>query len=284
MWRNRRKKRFMESLIHIVFDEPGAENLRQSFEMDDIIQGKIQLLADDLAFGPLTEGARQAWWDEIVAEESCPRISSDAQSLTDLTQQMREDENNEIWIWAAQNARDVSGYYGLMEHLEDFLGRVHLIYLNNLPFINEKGSIFYPRYLSEILPKEFLKARKLAREITPAEWEVDGEDWRRLKQEGSLIRILEGGKRLRGEGEEYFDQELINRCRLEYQKGWRVVNQVLAKVKDHADEAFLYRRLERLVESGALETKEPIKQIRDSELKAVGVTTESENEPQDASE
>lgn len=274
----------MESLIHILFDGPGAENLRKSFDMDDIIQGKILVLADDLALGPLTEGARQQWWDEIVTEESCLRISSDAQILTDLTQQMREDENNEIWIWAAQNARDVSGYYGLMEHLEDFLGRVHLIYLNNLPFINEKGSIFYPRYLSEILPREFLKARKLAREITPAEWELDTEEWRRLREEEAPIRILEGGKRLRSEGEQYFDRELINRCRLEYQKGWRLVNQVLAKVTDHVDEAFLYRRLERLMESGALEAREPIKQIRDAELKAVAVTSESENEPQDASE
>lgn len=272
----------METLIHIVFDDQGAENLRQSFAMDDIIQGRILTLGDDLAFGPL-DGSRQQWWDEVLGEGTpYEKIASDASNLTDISQQMREDPNNEIWIWAAQNARDVSGYYGLMEHLEDFLGRVHLIYLNNLPFLNDKGSIFYPRYLSEILPREFLKARKLAREITAAEWEVDGEDWRRLKEEDSLVRILEGGKRIRGESAEFFDKEILNRCRLDYQKGWRLVNQLRSKLKDHVDEAFLYRRLEQLLSSGQLEAKEAYKNARDAEMKAAGGETQPENEPQDA--
>ena len=274
----------METLIHIVFDDQGAENLRQSFAMDDLIQGRILTLADDLAFGPLDD-SRQQWWDGLQAEGATyEKTASDAGSLTDIAQQMREDPNNEIWIWAAQNARDVSGYYGLMEHLEDFLGRVHLIYLNNLPFINEKGGIFYPRYLSEILPREFLKARKLAREITAAEWEVDGEDWRRLKEEGSLVRILEGGKRIRGEGADFFDKELLNRCRLDYQKGWRLVNQLRSKLKDHVDEAFLYRRLQELLASGQLVAKEAYKNTRDAEVKAAGGESEPENELQDEAE
>jgi hypothetical protein len=274
----------METLIHIVFDDQGAENLRQSFAMDDLIQGRILTLADDLAFGPLDD-SRQQWWDGLQAEGATyEKTASDAGSLTDIAQQMREDPNNEIWIWAAQNARDVSGYYGLMEHLEDFLGRVHLIYLNNLPFINEKGGIFYPRYLSEILPREFLKARKLAREITAAEWEIDGEDWRRLKEEGSLVRILEGGKRIRGEGADFFDKELLNRCRLDYQKGWRLVNQLRSKLKDHVDEAFLYSRLQELLASGQLAAKEAYKNTRDAEVKAAGGESEPENEPQDEAE
>src|SRR5690606_20183256 len=116
--------------------------------------------------------------------------------LINLCQKMRSDEDNEVWIWAGQNTRDVCGYYALLAPLSDFLGRVHLIYLNNLPFINEKGSIFYPTQLSEILPKEFLKARKLAREITAAEVEMDGEEWRRLKMENAPVRLLEGGKKI----------------------------------------------------------------------------------------
>jgi len=276
----------MENLIHIVFDAPGAENLRQSFALDDIIQGKVLLLEDDLAFGPLETGpaaagalSRQQWWDILVKEESYTGIASDAEKLTELCGQMREDENNEIWIWAAQNARDVSGYYALLERLGDFIGRVHLIYLNNLPFINEKGSLFYPSYLGEILPKEFLKARKLAREITPAEAEVDGEEWQRLKTENACVRILEGGKKLRGEETEYFDSELINRCRLEYVKGWRLINQVRQKVKAHIPEEFLYRRLDQLIESGVLETKEPYKNSRDAEVKVAGTSAAPQAEP-----
>jgi len=47
-----------------------------------------------------------------------------------------------------------------------------VLYFNNLPFINEKGQIFYPTVLHEILPKEFLKAKKLNRKVTLSEFEV----------------------------------------------------------------------------------------------------------------
>lgn len=273
----------MENLIHIIFDQAGAENLRQSFALDDIISGEILVLEDDLAFGPLKTLSpgeqtpdRQSWWDRILGEGVYTKIATDSEHLTDLGQQMRTDPDNEIWIWAAQNARDVAGYYALVDPLRDFTGRIHLIYLNNLPFINEKGGIFYPSYLSEILPREFLKARKLAREITAAEVEVDGEEWKRLVEENAPVRILEGGKKLRSEQDDYFDKELTGRCRLEFLKGWRLVNQTQQKCKDHIHEDFLYHRLGFLIESGALTVKGEYKQLRDAEVRAAGAASEAE--------
>ena len=59
-----------------------------------------------------------------------------------------------------QNAHDVCGYYWLISQLQPYQGRVIVLYMNNLPFINEKGQIFYPTALHEIQPKEFLKAKK----------------------------------------------------------------------------------------------------------------------------
>lgn len=264
----------MENLIHLVFDGTGAERLKESFALDDIIRGEVLVFEDDLAFGPLKkrvpegEGpARQQWWDNLE-EAPYPALEGDTEKLIELRQKMRGDASNEIWIWAAQNARDVSCYYGMLEPLEEFIGRIHLIYLNNLPFINDKGGLFYPVRLGEILPREFLKARKLAREITPAEYEVDTEEWRRLKEEGAPVRILEGGKKLRSETEDFFDKELTGRCRLEYMKGWRLVSQVGQKLKDHVSEPFLYWRLATLLASGALALREAGRPLRDAEFKA----------------
>jgi hypothetical protein len=268
----------MENLIHIVFDEAGAENLKESFALDDIIAGEILVIEDDLACGPLAPDAgqqkssRRRWWEALAGEEAMGGVDRDWEKLRDLGQQMRQDENNEVWIWAAQNARDVCGYYNLLASLADFTGRVHLIYLNNLPFLNEKGGVFYPVRLMEILPREFLKARRLAREVTAAEFEVDGEEWNRLAAEGSLLRILEGGKKIRGEAESYFDKELLNRCRLDYVKAWRLVSQVRQKNRDHISEAFLYGRLGKLLEAQALEANGPFRQLRDAELKALSHT------------
>lgn len=136
--------------------------------------------------------------------------------------------------------------------------------------MNDKGGIFYPSQLSEILPKEFLKARKLAREITAAEVEIDGEEWNRLKEENSSVRILEGAKKISGQPEDYFDKEMINRCRLDFMKGWRLVNQMQQKDKNHVNEIFLFSRLKELIDKGTLITKEAFKNLRDCEVKVAG--------------
>lgn len=281
----------MENLIHITFDKAGADSLRQSFDLDDIISGEIIVLEDDLAFGPLkkksgegSELTRQLWWEEAFNGEEFLLLNQYSEKLIDLCQKMRSDDNNEIWIWAGQNTRDVCGYYALLSPLADFMSRVYLIYLNNLPFINDKGGIFYPLQLSEILPKEFLKARKLAREITPAEFEMDGEEWRRLKEENARVRLLEGGKKLSSQPDDYFDLELINRCRLGYMKVWRLVNQVQQKGKAYVNENFLYWRLRILIEDGVLETKEQTKNLRDAEVKVAGAVTSDENKIQSEDE
>ena len=43
-----------------------------------------------------------------------------------------------------------------------------------------KGQFFYPNNLFEIQPKEFLKAKKLARPISLSEFETDPDEWKKL--------------------------------------------------------------------------------------------------------
>ena len=114
-----------------------------------------------------------------------------------------------IWIWTAPNKHDVSGYYWLMSQLKDFQGRIFILYLHNLPFINEKGHIFYPANIFEIQPKEFLKAKKLARPVTLSEFEIDPDEWTKLCNENNGVRILEGGKKLLQHDYDYYDTELL---------------------------------------------------------------------------
>src|SRR6202012_4574914 len=105
-----------------------------------------------------------------------------------LKQRLTEDEKEIVWIWAAQNKHDVSGYYWLMSQFKNFQGRIFILYLNNLPFINEKGNIFYPVNIFNIPAKEFTKAKKLARLITPGEFEIDTDEWLRLCNEEKGVR------------------------------------------------------------------------------------------------
>src|SRR5262249_20352378 len=151
------------------------EVLKKAFELDASFAGEIVEIQDEFAVGPLGaiyegEGIemRRQWWREISAGGDYDgivdsgRVSDDNEKVGQVRERLREDRDEIVWIWAAQNKHDVSGYYWLMSQLREFQGRIFILYLNNLPFINEKGQLFYPAHLFQIPPREFLKARKLA--------------------------------------------------------------------------------------------------------------------------
>jgi hypothetical protein len=86
----------------------------------------------------------------------------DAGVVTTMQQWLEEDAAAECWIWMVQNQHDVSGYFWLISQLKNWQGRIYILYLNNLPFINEKGQLFYTTCLGEIPPREFVKAKKIS--------------------------------------------------------------------------------------------------------------------------
>nr|WP_295870969.1 DUF1835 domain-containing protein [uncultured Chitinophaga sp.] len=287
-------------LLHIVFGEAAIPVMTEAINMDEKMQGELLCFEDDLSVGPLfildtKEGQanRRQWWQQISATSSQPQLqpellpetpateaaapaveeaSGDADTLKALKASLKEDQELEVWIWAGQNARDVCGYYWLVSQLYDFAGRIHIIYLNNLPFLNEKGAVFYPTHLHQILPKEFLKAKKLARAISLAEFELDGEEWHRLMNENAGIRMLEGGKKIKGEPTLFYDKELLAQTGKEFVKAWRVVQQVTGKLKYPVLDLFLGWRLKELVKEGKVESKGDLKTIRDFEVKLPGET------------
>jgi hypothetical protein len=149
----------------------------------------------------------------------------------------------------------VSGYYWLVSQLQAYQGRVYILYLNNLPFFNEKGGIFYPNWLSEIPPKEFLKAKKLARPVTPSEFEIDADEWNRLCQQQQMVRLLEGGKKLGQAGVEHYDDALSKYITGDFSKAQKIINQFLTKEKETTGDVFLAWRLTELSEPRGWEVR-----------------------------
>lgn len=281
-------------LIHIVFGHSSVPVLAEAVAMDEKMSGEIRCFEDDLSVGPLfildtKEGraGRRLFWQQLAgiepavpAEGETPAAEAagdpdDADLFKSLKAQLKEDPELEVWIWAGQNARDVCGYYWLVSQLYDFAGRIHIIYLNNLPFLNEKGAVFYPTHLHQILPKEFLKAKKLARPISLAEYELDGDEWHRLMNENAGIRLLEGGKKIKGEPTLFYDKELLAQSGKEFVKAWRIVQQVTGKLKYPVMDQFLGWRLKELIREGKLESRGDLKTIRDFEVKQPGETIEN---------
>ena len=252
-------------MIHIVFQEADIAVLQKAIELDDSLAGDIRIIRDDYAVGPLseiyeTEGyqQRREWWKQLV--EASPYNTNQLMDLVDdrlavhnLKKDLDENQNEELWIWMGQNQHDVCGYYWLISQLRDYQGRIVVLYFNNLPFINEKGQIFYPMTLHEIQPREFLKAKKLNRKITSSEFEVDPDEWKKLCNENALIRILEGGKKIVGKEEDFYDKDILVGLSNDWQRGNKAMHNILGKMKIKTGDVFLLWRMKKLADEGKIE-------------------------------
>lgn len=274
-------------MIHLVFNEPDVAVLKQAQEMDESLAGDIVLIRDDYAVGPLQniylgEGiqARKGWWESVLDGgdyDGKTNEVDDYATIASVVGNLRRNESEIVWVWAAQNKHDVCGYYWTLNYLQEFQGRAFILYLNNLPFINEKGGIFYPQWLSEIPPREFLKAKKLAREITLSEFEVDPDEWRRICSENGEVRILEGGKKLTSQTVDFYDAEIRKVIGTDWQKASRVINQVQTKGKHSTGDAFLLWRIKHLVEQGELDMQGKLAGMKDFEVKTKSDTPAEES-------
>lgn len=249
-------------MIHIVFETANVKALQSAMELDESLQGEILEIKDDYAVGPIerifeTEGYQQRrdWWKTVLQfspYENQLDIVDDKLTVHNLINDLTQNEDQEAWIWMGQNAHDVTGYYWLMSQLSTFAGRIQVLYLNNLPFFNEKGSIFYPTHLFEIQPREFLKAKKLARPITLSEFELDPDEWKKICAENAMVRFLEGGKKISGKEVNFFDKSLLVHVTKDVQKLTKIISSALSKMPVQTGDAFLVWRLRELAGQGVL--------------------------------
>ena len=269
-------------MLHVVFSESEVALMQEVIKLDETLAGEIYQVRDDFAVGPVQnldtdEGwqARTEWWKQLL--QGSPYLAEqegkpdDRELVNQIREKMDADPGLELWIWMGQNQHDVTGYFWLMSQLRAYQGRVMVLYLNNLPFINEKGQLFYPSWLHEIQPREFLKAKKLARPITLSEFEIDPDEWRKIMEENAPVRILEGGKKIVGKEENFFDNEILKQVTKEWQKASRVLSNTLHRMKIKTGDVFLMRRMKELVADGKLSiTGDKDKSWKDFDVKLPG--------------
>jgi hypothetical protein len=266
-------------MLHIVFNAADVEVLQKAIELDETLQGEIIQIHDDLAVGPIEnihvgEGmeARKNWWRSVLAggdmDGEIDKEEKDGlKTIANVVGTLRRNEEETLWVWAAQNKHDVCGYYWLLHYIKEFQGRVFILYLNNLPFLNDKGQVFYPNWLSEIPAKEFLKAKKLAREITLSEFEVDPDEWTKLCNENGGVRLLEGGKKLVSEEDNFYDAELKKYITADWQKVSKIIHQFLSKAKHTTGDMFLLWRIKKMLEMELVDVQGKVGNMKDFEVK-----------------
>ena len=269
-------------MIHIVFNESEIDLMKQVIKLDETLAGEIIQIRDDYAVGPLAgidtpEGwqARTDWWMELIKHSHYSKNEinevDDRETISQLKAKLDENPEEQLWIWMGQNQHDVCGYYRMMPELSEYQGRVMVLYMNNLPFINDKGQIFYPSWLNEIQPSEFLKAKKLARPVTLSEFEIDPDEWKKLCDENSMVRILEGGKKIDGKEEKFYDSEILKNLTSEWQKAWRLVGNTLNRMKIKTGDVFIEWRIKQLINEGKIQVNGDIeKGWKDFDVKVEG--------------
>jgi hypothetical protein len=280
-------------MIHIVFQQSDIEVLKKAIELDESLSGKVEIIRDDYAVGPISniyeaEGYQQRrdWWKELLElspynTEQVSDMVDDRLTVHNLKKDLEENNKEELWIWMGQNQHDVCGYYWLISQLQAFQGRVVVLYLNNLPFINEKGNIFYPTSLHEIQPKEFLKAKKLNRKVTPSEFEVDPDEWKKLCTENDMVRMLEGGKKIAGKKEDFYDADILKGLTNEWQKGNKAMSGILGKMKIKTGDVFVLWRMKKMAEEDKIEIHgDTTKGWKDFEVRLKNNTVEEVSEEQ----
>ena len=252
-------------MIHIVFQEADIAVLQKAMELDATLQGEIKIIRDDYAVGPIENiyeakgyQQRREWWKSLLEispynTDQLMEMVDDRLAVHNLKKALDENGKEIVWIWMGQNQHDVCGYYWLMSQLKEYGGRIFVLYLNNLPFISEKGQLFYPTLLHEIPPKEFLKAKKLSRPITSSEFEVDPDEWKALCNQNALVRVLEGGKKITGRDADFYDKDILSGLTSEWQKGAKAMSTILGKMKVKTGDVFLLWRMKELAAAEKIE-------------------------------
>lgn len=245
-------------IYHLVCGEEAARPLQEAISAEPAMAGEIIVLRDDLQTGPLqrAEGQsfkslRSEWWQQM-APAAHPAAAEDLERLLELSNAMNRSASATAWFWLAPCPTDACAYTWMLSVLGRHIGRLFVLNIANLPFLDENGKVFYPEKLRELQARELIKARRLARPVTASELEMEHDTWARLVAENGMVRTLGAGRKLKSEGEDYYDAALLSGLTAKAQKASRLLHQATAKEKIPVSDSFLAWRLRVLGESGLI--------------------------------
>ena len=159
----------------------------------------------------------------------------------------------------------------MLSYFQKHPNRFYIINIAGLPFLNTDGKVFYPKSFAEVSAKEIIKAKKLARPVTPSEIEMDTEEWRKIVSEEAAIRYHDGGKKIVQKSANLYDSLLTNTCTTQFQKAHKVIQNILTKNTIQVGEAYLLGRIRLLSEQNQLIIQgDASKSARDFEIKLPG--------------
>ncbi len=278
-------------MIHIIVGDKAAENLQAAFALDENLKGEVVVLKDTLGIGPIAtdekghDAVRKTFWQKLTSSKDI--FVNDESRIKKVIKNAQESEEP-VCLWLAPCVSDVCAYYYLLTQFKEYPGMFHVINIDSLPFFNEKGTLFYPKNFGEVLPKEFVKTKRLLKEITPADYETEWETWEALQTENAMVRVHKGGKELESADETFFDNSLYYTVNKEPQRGSKIVRQALGKIDQTVSDLFLYDRLKQMASNGQIicdqENPKNLEKAQFHREGGFGIKKDSEKEGEDVAE
>jgi len=271
-------------IYHIVNGDYNAAPLQEAITTEPSMQGDVIVMKDVLSVGPLRkeEGQkfselRSAFWNQIISNEKNAVTVDDTERLLEVSLELSRNDEAKAWLWVAPWPADVCMYHWALKYLGKYPGKLFVINIAGLPFLDENGKVFFPKGFSELKPRELIKARRLARPVTAGELEVDTEEWQKIVNLNSGVRTLEGGKRIESKGEDFYDGQLTSFASHQFQKASRIITQALTRYAIPTGDLYLGWRLRRMAEEGKLELQgDTSKALKDFDVKLPGDGTNAQ--------
>ncbi|OJV54294.1 MAG: hypothetical protein BGO31_13175 [Bacteroidetes bacterium 43-16] len=242
--------------VHIVVGDHAAETLKTAF--DSIEQSEaIFVVKDVFNVGPLRSEAlpfsllRAGFWQEVSGTEQVE--VNDLERLMELSTQLTNGEVEQVCFWMSGIPAELCTYFWLLHFLKKHSGKFYIINISGLPFIDDEGKLFYPEGIASLPLRQVLKAVKLARVVTPSEWETDIDEWKRIIHESETgIRISTGAKQIVGKPIDFYDKNLLDLAGNNNQKVSKLIGNAIQKYKIFTGDTFLIWRLKQLAEAQKL--------------------------------
>lgn len=178
------------------------------------IDGKAEIivLQDTLSDGPLHDGdypqhdtMRSRYLSSLAGKDI---VVADLATVLRLSTLLNNNVRAQATIWMGSTVSDTIAYYFLLHYLAKHLGRISLVNMANLPFLDDDKKLFFPESIAALNVTELAKAQKLSRVLNAVDLELDGGKYAALKAENAAIRIRVTGGNILSQEESYYDGQL----------------------------------------------------------------------------
>ena len=242
-------KRAMNRIAHVSMGDLAAQNIAA------LIAGKPderQIIVEDcLAYGPLRDlhiaaglDARAAWLDRMFEAAGYADDAKDCETHQSLSN-LAPDPDEIALIWCGQNGMEQTLLRALCHHWPQ-----SQLWISEVPRFTAD---FEGRTAVAVCSADKLRQAQ-ARPLTPDERKAMADEWVALTKQDHRLRLYLEGK-LASCDESFFDEALLSQCGHDSKRAIHVVGQVMGEAADYVSDAFLFYRLQTLIERGALEAE-----------------------------